>query len=188
MAFAPIALMAGSAIVGAVGSIAAGQARANAANYSAQVARNNSTIMKQNSDYALASGNAQVESVSRKNAVRLGQIKAAQAASGVDVNTGSAADVQESQREIGKLDAETTANNASLEAYGYRAKAMNYDATSDLKDAEADSARVGSYFDTAGGLLASASGIAGKWGGGANPNTSGNMTPTENYNSGNPVY
>jgi hypothetical protein len=44
----------------------------------------------------------------------------AQAASGVDVNTGFAATVQESQRELSKLESETTLSDAELQAWGYR--------------------------------------------------------------------
>lgn len=177
MGFDPVTagiMAGGSALLGAAGKLSEGSSKARAANYSAQVAENNKIIANQGGDYALAAGQAQAEAVSRKGAVRGGAIKAAQAANGVDVNSGSAATVQESNREASRLDTLTTINNAELEAYGYRAKATGYEATAKMKRAEAEQAKIGSYFDTAAGLLGSASAIGGKWGGsGTNPNTSG---------------
>lgn len=59
--------------------------------------------------------------------VRTGQAvgtqRAAQAANGIDVNTGSAAQLQDDTSMIGELDALTIQNNAAREAYGYRVQA-----------------------------------------------------------------
>jgi hypothetical protein len=166
MAFLPaLALVAGAvgAGVSAYGTAEAGKATANAANYNAQVARNNATIANQNADYAVAAGEESAATQSRKNAATSGKIKATQAASGVDVNTGSAVGVQESQRETGQLDSETVLNNAELQAYGYRSQATGFQATAGLETEEAEQAPVGADLSAAGGLLGSASSLGLKW-------------------------
>ncbi len=166
MAFAlPLAMIAGGigAGVSAIGAIEGGQATKNAADYSAQVARNNEQIANANAEYAIASGQRKAADVSMKGAATAGRVKTAQAASGIDVNTGSAVDVQEGDREVSKLDAETTLNNAELQAYGYRSHATNFKAESQLDEAKGDQAVTGSEFAAAGGLLSSASSLRFKW-------------------------
>lgn len=51
--------------------------------------------------------------------------RAAAAASGVDVSTGSAADVSATRSAVGELDALTLRNNAAREAWGYDVQAAN---------------------------------------------------------------
>jgi hypothetical protein len=166
MAFAaPLALVAGLAGAGlsAAGTIEGGQATANAANYNAQVARNNETIANQNANYSIAAGEQQAANLSLKNAAVSGKIKAGQAASGVDVNTGSAPKVQASERETGQLDTETVLNNSELQAYGYRSQATGFEATAGLETEEAEQAPEASDIAAAGGLLGSASSLGLKW-------------------------
>ncbi|WKL53080.1 hypothetical protein Q1W70_00300 [Pseudomonas kielensis] len=59
--------------------------------------------------------------------VRTGQAvgtqRTAQAANGIDVNSGSAAQLQDDTSMLGELDALTIQNNAAREAYGYRVQA-----------------------------------------------------------------
>lgn len=51
--------------------------------------------------------------------------RAAQAANGVDINSGSAASVRSSSRMLGELDAQTIRNNAWREAWGYQVESNN---------------------------------------------------------------
>lgn len=168
MAFLPViaavAAVAGAG-VSAYSAYEAGQAKKNAANYNAQVADNNAKIAGQNADYAIAAGNQKAFNTSLKGAARLGAVKAAQAAGGVDVNSGSALDVQESERAIDKLDAETVLNNAQLTAYGYRSQKTGFDATSKLDTMSGKQAEIGGDLGAAGSLLSGASSLGFKWSG-----------------------
>ena len=56
---------------------------------------------------------------------QIGSTRASQAAQGVDVSSGSAADVQASEAGIGALDEMTIRNNAAREAWGYKVEAIN---------------------------------------------------------------
>lgn len=182
MAFAPLALAAGviGAGVSAVGAVEQGQATANAANYQAQVAANNATIAQQNAAYATAAGIEQAGATSLKGAANLGRVKTSQAANNVDVNSGSALNVQTSAREQEKLDTETVLNNAELQAYGYRAQATGFTAQSGLEQLTAAQAPIGADIGAAGSLLSNASGLGFKWSGvGAPPGavTGGSAAP-----------
>lgn len=55
----------------------------------------------------------------------IGQQRAGQAASGVDVGFGSAVDVQADAAMLGELDALTIRNNAAREAWGYQVQAAD---------------------------------------------------------------
>ena len=120
--------------VSAYGQVEQGQATAEAANYQAQVARNNELIANQNAAYSIQAGQAKAAATSLQGAQTMGKIKAGQAASGIDVNTGSAVGVQTSEREVSKLDTATVLNNAELEAYGYRTQAAGYGAQAGLEN------------------------------------------------------
>ena len=194
MCFATAGLIAGVAggLTSAVGAITGGQATANAANYQAQVARNNATIEGQNATYAEEAGEAQATATALKGASTAGKLKAGQAASGVDVNTGSTVAVQSGQKEASQLDTETVLNNADLQAYGYRTAAVSDEATAGLEQLTAEEAPVGADIGAAGGLLSSASALGFKWqaAGGSNPFSGSNPITSPavaNYNSGNPI-
>ncbi len=176
MAFTP-AIVLGLSAVGALasgaGAIAGGIGAKNAANYQAAVAKNNQITAEQNAKHAEAAGEAQAAATSLKSAAAGGKLKAAQAANNIDVNSGSAVDVQESQREQGALDSETILSNAELAAYGYRVQGTGFGAQAQLDKLSGQNAEIGGYLKGAGGLLSSASSIGGKWGGPADGGWSG---------------
>lgn len=144
------------AAISAVGAVESGQATENAANYNAQVAKNNER-------YASQAGISQAETASMKGANTLGQIKSSIGANSVDVNTGSAARVQAGARSGSVETATNVENNALLQAYGYKA-------TSELDTEEAQQAPIGADIGAAGGLLESAGSIGFNWGGGGGGN------------------
>lgn len=151
------------AVTSAVGTVAGGLATAGAASYQAQVARNNAEVERQNARQAIAAGQAQAAATSMKGAAQLGEIKASQAASGIDVNTGSAVDVQASERETNKLDSEVVLHNALLQNFGYRTQAVSDEAQAEMEDTKAIEAPIGAGLGAAGSLLSNASSISSKW-------------------------
>lgn len=180
MAFAPIALAAAGAGVSAYGAISGGQAAKSAAYYRAAIAKNNQIIAEQNANSAIEAGSAKGQATALKGRAVGGAIKAKQAQSGVDVNTGSAVDVQEAQREQGQLDTETVLHNADLTAYGYRTQATNYAAESEIDKKTGDDAQSAGYLKAAGGLLSSAGSIGMKWNGVGDTVTPKTTVPEEN--------
>lgn len=147
----------GSGILGAFGAFQQGQAQAQAAKYNSIVAQHNANQATLNAAMTMEAGNAQVAAEGRKNRATMGEIKAQQAASGINVNTGSTADVQQSAHELGELDALTVRSNAAKEAYGYQVQSKNFEAESQLKKIEASHDLEASYINSGTTFLGSAS-------------------------------
>ncbi len=143
--------------ISSVGAIGGGIAQANSASYQGQVARNNSTIAKQNARYAASAGAANTEVEGLKSKARLNSVRAGIAANNLDVNTGSPAETQISQREIGGLDTAKVANNAALQVYGYESQSTNFKAQAAADEAEVTPDIVGGIFKGVGGVLSNAS-------------------------------
>lgn len=101
------AIMALTAISGAMtimGQQQAAKAQQAAANYNAEVAKNNATIAEKNVRQQQLEGMRQEEAQRLKTANLLGTQKSAFGASGVDLNVGSAVDVQASTAFYGQED------------------------------------------------------------------------------------
>ncbi len=162
---ATLSLVAGGvgAVTSAAGTLTQGAATSANARYQSQVAENNAIVAQQNANYAAAAGSQRAGVASLRNAARVGAVKAGQAASGIDVNTGSAVDVQKSERETGQLSALTEENNALLQAYGYRAAAVSDTAQAQLLRGEAAQAPIGAGLAAGGGLIGNASALGFRW-------------------------
>lgn len=164
MAWAPVALAATAAVVSTVGALSRGRSEAQASNYQAQVAQNNAQVAEQNAKYAEQAGGVRAQDIQQRGRVAQGRIKTAQAASGIEVNSGSAPMVRAGQAVNTEVDARRAEHDAALTAYGYRTQASGYRAQSGLDRMSASNARTASYFDAGGTLLSAASSIGYKWG------------------------
>jgi hypothetical protein len=142
----PAWIAAAGLAVGAVSSVAGGIASSNAASYQGAVATNNSIIQGQNATAALQAGNNNAFDMSLANAGAAGKLKAGQAANGINVNSGTAVNVQASQREVQQQNVGTSLANTARTAYGYRVGSM-----SDQAQAQLDS--MNSENDLIGGVL-----------------------------------
>jgi hypothetical protein len=137
----------------AVGSIAQGNAAGAASAYQAQVAANNAQIEAQNANYAAEAGAVQSNNQSLVNRGQAGRLKANQAASGIDVNTGSALATQISQRETGLENVQTINANTARQVYGYRTQQTADLAQSQLENAQSGQEETGGIFGAAGSLI-----------------------------------
>jgi hypothetical protein len=144
------------AIASAGGGLFNGIAASQAASYQSTVARNNAQIANANATRAIAGGQQQAQNQSLQNAAAFGAIKTGLAASNIDVNTGSAVDLQASQRAKGQLDASTTLYNSMVQAYGYRTTAVSDTAEAQLDTATAQNAPIGAALASFGGLAGNA--------------------------------
>lgn len=131
----------GGSFLGAAGAWNAGAASAAADNYRAQIALNNQQIAKQNAAWQTQAGEAQVAEAGMKTRATVGAEKAAQAAGGVDVTSGSAVDVRSSSAALGELNALTIRSNTSRQVYGseIEAQSQGEQATLDKLAAKNDS-------------------------------------------------
>ena len=113
-------------------------AQKSAYNYNAQVAANNAIIASQQRSAALQKGQADAQQAELKQSQLAGQQRAAMAANGVDLNSGSAIDVQASTKYLGLQDVNTIQSNAARTAWGYDVQGMNDTATANLLKSQAD--------------------------------------------------
>lgn len=157
-----VAGLAGTA-VSAVGAVEAGQANAANATYQAQVAQNNAIIAQQNAAQDIAAGEAQGASSEQQTRQAAGTIKAAQGANQIDVNTGSATEVQAGAAEVGQVNTGTIISNAAKTAYGAEAQATSETAESGLLTQEAGQATTAGDIGGLGSFLSGISSTGGNW-------------------------
>lgn len=99
------------------------QAQATQSNYLAQVARNNQLAAQRNATLALQQGEADAQKSQLKTAQTIGSQRAALAAQGGDVDSGSPLDIVGDTARAGYSDTATIRNNAALKAYNYNLQA-----------------------------------------------------------------
>lgn len=145
-----------SAGVSAFGQIKEGKATQAADNYQAQVATNNAAIATQKANWAAEEGEQNTSKSQMDTAAKVGAIKANQAASGVTVGEGSSADVVQSARTAGMLDAMTIRSNAAREAYGFQVDSSNQTAQAGLDRAAGKNAVKASKIGAAATILGGA--------------------------------
>lgn len=172
MGFDPASLMIGSMVLGAAGTAtsaagasSAAEARAQNAAYQSQVAANNAKIAQQDATLEIQSGEIAAVNTGLRTRARIGQQKAAQGASGIDVNSGSAVDVRAGTAELGMLDALTVRSDAAKRAYRKEVEASSDVAQSQLLQSQAEQEREAGEFNVMSTLLSGASSVGGKWAG-----------------------
>jgi hypothetical protein len=111
--------------VGLPGGLAAGFQKKQEADYDAGVATKNASILDMAAADAIARGDVAAQGVRLKGAQVEGAQRTGYAASGVDVNSGSAAGEQTQTAAMTELDAQTERNNAARAAWGYAVEASN---------------------------------------------------------------
>lgn len=164
------ALQGASLGLGALGTLssAAGEkqqaeAEQQTANYQAQVSANNAIIANQNAEMESAAGSAQAENKGLEDTEQIAEIRAAQGAGNVDVNTGSNSLVQKSQRQVANLDVNTIRSIAAQKAYGFQVQAEQASEQGQIYTAEAKEAPIAGDIAAGGTLLGGAGSLAGKW-------------------------
>lgn len=149
-----LGLMGGA--VNAYGQLQESRAAAQAYNFNAQVAEQNAIIATQKRKWAIEQGDQDIAASQMKTAAKIGATKANQAASGVEVGTGSNADVIQSERELGMLDALTIRSNAARAAYGYETEAYSHKMQAQLDRYAAKNAKTAGKIGAIGTLIGSA--------------------------------
>lgn len=153
--------------VGAVtsmgGQIMGARSQSQAASYQAQVATNAQKVATQNAQYAVQAGAQREEASRMRTAGLIGAQRATAAAHGVDVNSGSAVDVQSDAATLGELDALTIRNNAAREAYNYKVAGAGYGAQAGLLNYQAGEDTMGGWAAGFGSLISGAGSFGDKW-------------------------
>lgn len=93
--------------------------------YEQQMFQRNADLADQQARDAIARGDVAAGVRGAETRQRVGSQRAAMAAQGIDLGTGSALDVQENEQYLSALDIATIKNNAAREAWGYKMQAAD---------------------------------------------------------------
>lgn len=116
MALIPVA-------IGLVGGMMQAQGQTQNADFQSGMMKQNADFKLRTADETINAGNTSADWQRVRAGQSVGTQRSAQAANGIDVNSGSAAQLQDDTAMLGELDALTIQNNAAREAYGYRVQA-----------------------------------------------------------------
>lgn len=123
----------------------AGEAQQQAANSTGELHDYNAAVAELQADDAIDRGAEQEARFRTMVRASIGSQRVGFAASNIDVNFGSAVDVQADAAMLGELDALTIRTNAAREAWGYKVQAEDYRKRADISRKE------GVYLEKAGG-------------------------------------
>lgn len=123
-------LFAASSAMQGVNAFAGAGAQASAmrskAEYDANTFEINRRLAEFEAEDAIRRGGRAANQKKKETKQVIGSQRAALAAQGIEIDSGSAADIQESTAAIGAMDAITIKNNAYREAYGLKTQALNF--------------------------------------------------------------
>jgi hypothetical protein len=149
--------------VGALGAIRSAQAQGDAYKYQAQVDLNNQQLAGYYANQTAAAGQAKLSEEQQKQAQQMSLIRASQAASGVDVASGSSEDVRHSQEILNNLDALTIMSNTAQQVYGQQVAGTSYGNQAGLEQLGASQTGAESVLGASSSLLSGASGAANQY-------------------------
>ncbi|GHV46805.1 hypothetical protein FACS1894204_09150 [Synergistales bacterium] len=110
----------------AASSIAQGMAAQSSAKAQAAVAEQNARLAEEQADDAVKRGGREENKFRRQISIHQGQQRALLAAAGVDIDSGSAALLQDASRNEAEEDASVIRFNAAREAWGHQVQAVDY--------------------------------------------------------------
>lgn len=150
-------------MINAFGQKAQGEATSRMYSYQSGVAQVRSRMARENRDYSLGVGEKELLSLGLASRARMGKIRAAQAASGIDIGSGTPAKVQESQETIASLDLATLRDNIARRAYGYEVEEWEADKQAGLYSMAGANAKRAGKIGALGSLISGAANVSSKW-------------------------
>jgi hypothetical protein len=147
----------------AISAISTGESQQQMFDYQAGIANLNAQIASQNSNYATQIGELQAADAGISGAQKMGQIKAAQGASGLDVNTGSAVDVRNSQALVTGQNIAAIRSNAAKTAYDYRVQGVGFGAEAQLDTFAGKNASEAGFINAGSSIIGTASSVSSEW-------------------------
>jgi hypothetical protein len=149
--------------VSAFGNWFGGESQGAMYDYQAAIARMNQQVAQQNAAYARSAGEIEAMQYGMKARYQIGAAKATQAASGLDVGSGSAVAVREGMYKVAQEDMGIIRSNAAKKAYGYEVEAVSKGAEAELDKYAAGYSRTAGKIAAIGSLLGGAGSVSSKW-------------------------
>lgn len=156
----PVTLTVAATAVAATGQIVSGIGKSQQANYAAGIADQNRVAASKNAADAQDQTALEAQRRYRALAQTKGAQQAAMAANGVDINYGTAVDIQRDTAMIGAEDVGQIYKAGAAKVKGYDTEAWNYAGEANAQRAKAKGAIVDGIFGAAGTALGGASQIA----------------------------
>lgn len=153
-------LLIASTAISAGGQILSGISQNNQARYAATIADRNAVIASNQAKDAEANTQLEAQRRYRQSAQALGAQQAALAANGVDINFGTAVDLQRDSRMFAAEDVGQIYKAGNERAKGFDNEAWNYRAEGRAKRAQGSGALMEGLFGAAGTALGGASQLA----------------------------
>lgn len=158
-----LAATAAGGIMNYMGAKAQATAQANMYNYQAQVAQQNALINERNAQTALGVGEQKALIAGQAGRQDLGKVRAGLAASGVDIGSGSALDVQAGEQYRTTKNQEILRDTAGRQATDYRTQAYGDITQASLDQQAAQTSIQAGDIKAAGSLIGGAGSVADKW-------------------------
>jgi phosphopantothenoylcysteine synthetase/decarboxylase len=156
-----------STLVGTAASVGGQIMQANAANeaaqYQAQIARNNQQIAANNAMIVQQQADQEAARVSAAAGQRRGKMLAQMGASGVDIGSGSFSDVLSSQEEADRMSTLNTRSSGTARAFEMLNQANNFGAEATLRERSGANAMAALPFQVGGTVAGAVSNFAPRW-------------------------
>lgn len=156
-----LGLSAASTVVSTIGAYQQAQGQKNMNEYQAAVSRNNAQVAEWQAQDALKRGDEAANAARRQADQQKGMLRVGQAARGLDLNEGTAADLQDQIDFFSVADQARARDNGKKEAWAKRAQGQNATNDAAMYSATADS--INPLFAAGTTLLSSAGSVAEKW-------------------------
>lgn len=153
----------GGGLSSAIGSLMGGTAQQQYYDYQAGVARMNAAIAEQNANYAINIGEIQAQQSGLAGAQQMGRIVAGQAASGLDVNSGSNKQVQQSQLGITRTNETSIRSTAAKTAFNYQVEGAQFSAQSTADIQAGKNAETAGMIGAESSIIGAASSVSSEW-------------------------
>lgn len=149
--------------LGAIGSLMSGGAKSAQYKYQSGVAKMNADIARQNAEFAIQAGESEARQSGMKTGATIAARTARAGASGIDISSGSPAQVAESVHSLGLEDQSIIRENAGRKAYGQLVEAATQDANAKMYSKASSTAKTAGYIGAASSILGGLSSVSSKW-------------------------
>lgn len=163
MAAASMGMTLAGGAIAAVGDLFGGKAASAMYDYQSGLALTRAQIQRQNAAYAIAAGETNALEAGTRGKEVVGQIKAGQGASNINVNAGSPAQVRAGQTWATQFDEGAIRTNAARRAYGHEVEAATDVAQASAYEASAKTSKTSSYLGAAADVFGAGGKVASQW-------------------------
>lgn len=139
------------------------KAQSNAADYNAAVAKNNATLASQNSIVAAQQGDVAQQRAYQEGAQREAMVKAAFGANGIQMNSGSALDLQADQARTTQQNVQAIGYNANVAQVGYLNQQTGFTSQAGLDTAQGQNDITAGNTSALSSIIGGASSVSSKW-------------------------